>query len=48
MKAYLILWKNPDTYKDHVVMIGSFHTVCAYLIMVGKKMDGSGFSEILD
>ncbi|XP_068203606.1 uncharacterized protein [Palaemon carinicauda] len=47
MKAYPILWKNPDTYKDHIVMIGTFHTVCAYLKMVGKKMDGSGFSEIL-
>ena len=47
MKAYPILWKNPDTYKGHIVMIGSFHTVCAHLKMVGKKMDGSGFSEIL-
>lgn len=47
MKAYPILWKSPNTYKDHIVMIGSFHTVCAYLKMVGKKMEGSGFSEIL-
>ena len=47
MKAYPILWRSPDTYKDHIVMIGSFHTVCAYLKMVGKKMDGSGFSDVL-
>lgn len=47
MRAYPIIWKNPNIYKDHIVMIGSFHTVCAYLKMVGKKMEGSGFSEIL-
>ena len=46
-KAYPILWKSPETYKDHIVMIASFHTVWAYLKMVGKKMDGSGFSKIL-
>ena len=39
MKAYPILWKSPDTYKDHIVIIGSFHTVCAYLKRVGKKIE---------
>ncbi|KAG1662667.1 Multidrug resistance-associated protein 4 [Nymphon striatum] len=47
MKAYPLLWKMSDYYKDHIVMIGSFHLVCAYLKMVGKKMSGSGFSEIM-
>lgn len=47
MKAYPILWKNPTVYKDHIVMIGTFHVICAYLKMVGKKMAGSGFSDIL-
>ena len=47
MKAYRIMWKNPDTYKDHIVTIGSFHLACAYLRMVGQKMAGSGFSEVL-
>ena len=28
-------------------MIGSFHVVCAYFKMVGKKMAGSGLSDIL-
>ena len=47
MKAYPLVWKNPERYKDHIIMIGSFHVVCAYLKMVGKKMDGSGLSDVL-
>ena len=47
MKAYPIIWKSPDFYSDHIVMIGSFHLCCAYLKMIGKKMKGSGFMDIL-
>lgn len=47
MKAYPIIWKTPDFYSDHIVMIGSFHLCCAYLKMTGKKMMGSGFTDIL-
>ena len=47
MKAYPIIWKSPDFYSDHIVMIGSFHLCCAYLKMIGKKMKGSGFTDIL-
>ena len=28
-------------------MIGTFHLICAYLKAIGKKMSGSGFSDIL-
>ena len=47
MKAYPIIWKSPDFYSDHTVMIGSFHLCCVYLKMIGKKMKGSGFTHIL-
>ena len=47
MKVYPIMWKSPDFYSDHIVMIGSFHLCCAYLKMIGKKMKGSGFTDIL-
>ena len=47
MKAYPLIWKNPERYKDHIVMIGSFHVVCAFMKMVGKKMEGSGLSDVL-
>ena len=42
MKAYPIIWRNPDFYDDHIVMIGSFHLICAYL-----KMNESGIADVL-
>ena len=47
MKAYPLLFNDPEKYKDHIVLIGSFHTTMAYLKMIGKKMTGSGFEDIL-
>ena len=47
MRAYPIIWKSPDFHSDHIVMIGYFHLRCAYLKMIGKKMKGSGFTDIL-
>ena len=37
MKAYPLLFNDPEKYKDHIVLIGSFHTTMAYLKMIGKK-----------
>jgi hypothetical protein len=28
-------------------MIGTFHVVCVYFKMIGKKMEGTGLSDIL-
>ena len=47
MKAYPLVWNNPVRYEKHIVLIGTFHLVCAYMKMVGKKMIGSGLSDIL-
>ena len=47
IKAYPLIWNHPSKYKKHIVLIGTFHIVCAYMKMVGKKMAGSGFSDIL-
>ena len=46
MKAFPLIWNNPIRYQKHIVMIGSFHTVCAYLKMLGKKMNGTGLDDI--
>ena len=46
MKAYPIIWNNPQRYSKHIVLIGTFHLVCAYLKMIGKKMAGTGFDDI--
>ena len=47
MKAYPLIWNHPKKYKKHVVLIGTFHIICAYMKMLGKKMKGSGFEDIL-
>ena len=47
MKAYPIIWKSPDFNDDHIVMIGSFHLISAYLKMIGKKMKESGLADVL-
>lgn len=47
MKAYPIVWNRPDQYKKHIILIGTFHLACAYFKMLGKKLDGAGFGDIL-
>ncbi len=47
MKAYPIIWNQPKKFEDHIIMIGTFHAVCAYFKMIGKKMEGTGLSDIL-
>jgi hypothetical protein len=47
MKAYPIIWNEPKKFEDHIIMIGTFHVVCAYFKMIGKKMEGTGLSDIL-
>ena len=47
MKAYPLLWNFPQRFDRHIVLIGTFHLNMAYLKMIGKKMEGSGLSDIL-
>ena len=47
MKAYPIILYNPQRYSKHVVLIGTFHSVCAYMKMVGEKMAGTSFNDVL-
>lgn len=47
LKAFPLIWNHPVKYKKHILLIGTFHIVCAYLKMLAKKMKGSGFSDIL-
>jgi hypothetical protein len=42
-----IIWNQPKQFEDHIIMIGTFHVVCAYFKMIGKKMEGTGLSDIL-
>jgi hypothetical protein len=47
MKAYPLVFSRPIKYKNHIIMIGTFHIICAYFKMVGHKMNGSGLSDVL-
>ena len=47
MKALTLIWNDPEKNKNHIVMVGTFHLVCAYFKMVGKKMAGSGLYDVL-
>ena len=47
MKAYPLIWSEPERYDKHIILIGSFHLIGAYFKMIGKKLRGSGFSDVL-
>ena len=47
MKALPLIWDNPAEYKNHIVLIGAFHIIMNYLNMIGHKMAGSGYAELL-
>ena len=47
MKANPIIWRNPELYDNHIVMIGSFNLICAYQKMIGKKIYESGLADVL-
>ena len=47
MKAYPLIWNQPQRFEKHIILIGTFHLVCAHLKMIGKKMTGSGLSDVL-
>ena len=48
MKALPIIWRWPDEFASHTVMIGPFHTSMNYMgMLTGHKMCGSGYTELL-
>ena len=47
MKAMPIIWNQPNEYSQHIILIGAFHTIMSYLKMIGHKMAGSGYAEII-
>ena len=47
MKAYPLVWNDPLRYNKYILLIGTFHLICAYFHVIGKKMKGCGFSDVL-
>ena len=46
-KAYAIVWQYPEQYKDTIIHLGAFHTLSSYLGALGKRLRGSGFTEVV-
>ena len=48
MKALPIIWRWPNEFAKHVIMIGPFHTSMNFMgMLTNHKMKGSGYAEIL-
>ena len=45
--AYNIIWGDRESYKNVIVNLGPFHTMCSYMGAIGKMMSGSGFEDIV-
>lgn len=46
-KAYEITWQYPIKYNNTIIRMGIFHDLISYLGCIGKRMNGSGFEEII-
>ena len=47
MKAYHTIWSEPEKYKSHIILIGTFPCYGAYLKGVGKRYCiGSAWTEV--
>ena len=47
MKAYPMIWSEPEKYKSHIILIGTFQCFGAYLKCVGKRYClVSGWTEV--
>ena len=46
MKLMPVIWQE-DRYEACIVLIGSFHTIMNDMKMIGKKMAGSGYDDLL-
>ena len=43
-----IQWKTKNEFEHMLFRLGGFHIAKNFLGVIGKQMDGSGFSEILE
>ena len=47
MKAYHVVWNNPDRFKNIILHLGDFHCMKAFFSVLGSFVAGSGFEEIV-
>ena len=47
IKAYHVIWNNPNLWSDIIIRLGDFHAINAYFGAIGTFVSGSGFEDIL-
>ena len=47
MKAYHVLWNNPDTFSDVILHLGDFHAMMEIFNIIGTIVAGSRFEDII-
>ena len=47
IKAYHVLWNNPDRFKHIIIHLGDFHAMQAFFGCIGSYVSGSGFEDII-
>ena len=47
IKAYHVLWNNPDRYKHIIIHLSDFHLMQAFFGVIGSYISGSGFEDII-
>ena len=45
--AFDVKWQQPETFRNVIIHLGGFHTMCSYMGAIGKMMCGSGFEDVL-
>ena len=47
IKAYHVIWNNPNLWLDIIIHLGDFHAINAYFGAIGTFVSGSGFEDTL-
>ena len=47
IKAYHVLWNNPERFGKIILHLGGFHFMQAFFGVIGTFVQGSGFEDIV-
>jgi len=46
-KAVEIIWKHPEKFRDVILCMGAFHTMCNLKSIIGKRFQDGGFKDTI-
>ena len=46
-KALEVIWKNQEQFDHLVLRMETFHTICAFMVAIGKRFGDAGLGDIL-